>query len=176
MKESISINLLPSKSRLQLRQMEIVRKVNQIAGIALVFFLLTGVVVLALDFFSQNQIKKNAKELEAAKQQFIQFADRIDELQELRFRTKLVAQILDKRFLFAPDIKKLEELLGPEANLSSLTLKGGLITAKGELPKLAFLKILEEKLNRENYPVVALKGLGVKESGRVSFSLEISFQ
>ncbi len=176
MKESININLLPSKSRLQLKQIETIRRVNLVVGIALGVFLLVGVIVFSLDFLSQSQIRKNTRELETAKQQFIQFADRIDELQDLRFRTKLVAQTLEKRFLFAPGLEKLEELLGSEAVLSSLSASNGLITIKGELPKLSSLKVLEEKLVQEKYSAVVLKGLGVKEDGWVSFSLEISFE
>ncbi len=175
MKESLSVNLLPSKSRLQLKQLKIVRRVNLGVGIGLGVFLLAALIVFTLDFYSQFQIKKNTEALLSAKGQFIQFADRIDELQNLRFRTKLVAQAMEKRHLFAPELKEFESLLGKEVTYSSLNLEEKQISVKGELPGLSSFKDFEEKVEKGNYSTIVLKNLGVNEKGVVSFSLEISF-
>jgi len=171
-----TVNLLPNKSRLQLKQLETLARVNLIVGIALAVFVVLGATIFALDFYSRTQIKKNTKELEAAKNQFISFADRINDLQELRFRTKLVAQIMQKRLLFAPGLKETEDLLGPEVILSSLNMEEGSIKAKGELATLSSFKSLEERLENENYSIMILRGLGINEDGSVGFSLEINLE
>jgi len=176
MKSLTGINLLPKKSRLQLRQMRIIKQASLAAGVILGAAFLLAIAVLGLDFYSRRRGKRNQQGLEAAKAEYIQFSDRINELQELRFRTKLVAQTLEKRLLFGPGLTRAEELLEDNAVLASLSVEAGKFEISGTLLGVSQLEKLEEKIMTTDFKNVVLENLGVDQDGKVTFSLEVQFK
>ncbi|MFH1601369.1 MAG: hypothetical protein ABIB61_00230 [Candidatus Shapirobacteria bacterium] len=175
MKENISINLLPNKSRLQLKQLEIVKKVNLATTVIMGVFLLVVLAVFLLDYYSGRLIRKNNQELENAKSQYFEFSDRISDLQILRFRTKLVAQTLESRYPFGQGIRNLEELVGKQTELSNLAIAKDDLSLRGRFPTLTEFKRFEEKLNNNDYQTALLENLGLEANGQVSFSLKIQW-
>jgi len=168
----MAINLLPSKSRLQLRQMHTLQTLNLIATALLIVFSLSAVAVFLFEFFLRQEVKKNQVKLADAKAQFSQFADKLDELQNLRFRAKLVAETIDKRVLATPLIEAFRQVAN-DAQLQEVEINQNKIKAKGKISGLSELEALEKRLADKQYDVLLLESLTTDPTGGISFALEI---
>ena len=103
-----AINLLPNKSRLQLKQARMVARLKLAAVALLAAFCLVTVAVVSGELLLKREIQKNQQQLRAARAEFSQFLGKLDELQNLRFRVKLVAKTLQQRLLVTKQVEALE--------------------------------------------------------------------
>ena len=169
-----AINLLPEKSKLQLKQLETIRKVRLTAIVMLAGFLFFSLLTVGLKFYLQRQVAINKRKLAESRDQFIRYLGKLDELQNLRLRTKLVAQTMERRFLLSPRLKKVLDLLGEGVSLEYIDFKGDQLEVRGVLPDLSSLAEIERRLLQENLGEVQLENLGISE-GKLSFLLKVKF-
>jgi len=171
-----TINLLPNKSRLQLKQLKTIRRFNLGAIILLIVFSFASLVAISLNFYLNREVRINKEKLRTSQAEFSQFLGRLDELQNLRFRAKLVAQTLKGRSLTNTKIEVVEKLLGEEAQIEYLEIKNENVELKARLFSLIALEELEEKLKSQGYQVMELENLGVEEDGGLPLVLKIKFK
>lgn len=168
-----TINLLPNKSRLQLRQMRVIQKLNLVAVGLLVGFSFVALGVFVSEFYLRRQVKKNQGELRKAKAEFGQFLDKIDELQNLRFRVKLVAETLKKRVTTTAHMTTVEEILGEEGSVEQLEINADELALKGNIPHLTALDKLEARLLAKEYQILKLESLNAAKESGLTFDLKV---
>lgn len=171
-----TINLLPNKSRLQLKQLKTIQRFNLGAIILLITFSFASLVAISLNFYLNREVGINREKLRASQAEFSQFLGKLDELQNLRFRAKLVAQTLKGRSLVNTKIDAVEKLLGEEAQIEYLQIKDENVELRARLFSLVALEELEEKLKSQGYQVMELENLSVEENGGLPFVLKIKFR
>jgi len=174
-----AINLLPNQSRIDFQRLKLVKKTRQIAFIFLSGFLTISLVIFAFLFYFSQQVKKNEASLNAARSEFSRFLPTIEEQQNLRFRVKLAAQILEGRPLVSEQVAWLKDFIGEGGTIDRLRVKAGGLEVSGIIDSYAYLEQLEEKARMEEnkkdsrYKEITLGSLGQKTDGSWEFVMKL---
>jgi len=116
----MNVNLLPNKSRLEFRKLKMIGLVKKSSFIFVGVFLLILVVTFSLNIYYSSFLKKNTAGLLSVQSQYGQFANRIDELQSVRFRVKMAAGVLDKRRTVGGKVEQIKRIIGEETVISKM--------------------------------------------------------
>ncbi len=174
--KKLSVNLLPTATKFQLSQIRLAKKLKKIAFVLVIVWLTVGAVIFSIKLFlsyRKNTLSKQKKELDFALEGF---SPKMELQQALRFRLKLVAEVLKTR----PSLKeKLDEALAlfPEnTEIDTLKIKGGKIDVTGSIGSLSGWADFEERIitagREEVYKSAELKSLSQGE-GWWNFLLEL---
>lgn len=170
-----TINLLPHQSRLDFERLKKEEKWRKIATFVLGGVIISSLVVIFLRLFFSWQIRKNSQRLNEVKREFAQFLPLIEQGQNIRFRVKLVADILEKRISRETQWQKIKEILGDDTSLSWVKIGGREIEIGGMIRSYSRLKeienLLEEEKKKENYQQIEFDSLTQTKTGEWDFSL-----
>ncbi len=177
----MSVNLLPNKSRLEFRKLKIIGLVRRGSFVFVGVFLVVLAVTLFLNIYHTSLLKKNTASLLASQSQYGQFADKIDELQALRFRVKMVAGVLDERQTVSGRIHEIEKLMGDGSVISKMDINYEKADINGFVDNYSALSRIEKGIEKENknkesiFSEIIFNSLGQEENGSWSFSSEFVF-
>ncbi len=178
----MSVNLLPNKSRLEFRKLKMISLVKKGSFIFVGVFLLILVATFFLNIYHSSLLKKNTAGLLSARTQYSQFADRIDELQSLRFRVKMVAGVLDDRRTVGGKVEQIKRIIGEETVISKMKIDYKKGDINGIVDGYTALSLIEKRIEDENknkagiFTEITFKSLGQEEDGGWSFSCEFVFK
>lgn len=177
----MSVNLLPNKSRLEFRKLKMISLARSGSFVFAGTFLLVLAVTFFLNIYYSGLLKKNAAGLLSSQSQYSQYADKIDELQSLRFRVKMVAGVLDERQTVSGRIKEIKGLIGVEAVISRMKINYEKADISGTIDNYAALSLVEKRIEKENkneqsmFKEITFSSLGQEEDGSWSFYSEFIF-
>ncbi|MFH1561693.1 MAG: hypothetical protein ABID04_03930 [Patescibacteria group bacterium] len=174
--DKANINLVPTESRFQLAKLRFNQAVKRLTilsiVVCLVVFGLLGSVHLGVNY-RLNSLNKEKQRLD---REVKALSPQMDLQQTLRWRLKLVAQVLVDRVSFAQSLDNLKLILPIETEVKRMKLAPGGIEFSGIVPDLASLEELENKINQDSfYSAIELKSLG-RETNGWGFSLKLSFK
>jgi len=171
-----SINLLPSADRLSLNQQELVKRLNLGAMILVVLTIIFVGGVFGYQFWLREQKSNLISDKKKLNLSLSQFDTQLGLQQNLRFRLKLVSQLLSDRTDTVDNLTNLDNVLPSGATIERLDIQGKNIDIEGRLTELSQVTELENKVSkiRKNgdYKEVNLGSLNKRDNGW-PFQLEV---
>jgi Tfp pilus assembly protein PilN len=178
----MNVNLLPNKSRLEFRKLKIISLVKKGSYFFVGLFLIISLATFSLNLYYSTNLKKNQSGLASAQSQYSQYVDKIDELQSLRFRVKMVAEVLARRQTVSGNIDDIKRIIGSETTITRMKIDN----KKAEITAIASsykdLSLIEEIMKKEEkndqtlFSEINFKNLGQEENGGWLFSCEFTFK
>jgi len=173
------INLLPSRSKFNLKLLKISQTVKRVSYTVLVVFITIASLMLAANFLFIQGASRATARLQASRVEFSQYLPQVDEGQNIRFRIKLVSQILKSRPLISSKLVKIYELLGDQATINRFKSDDKGAEVYGTISGYRQLQDLENRINasrsenEKEYGKMLLTSLGQDKFGSWAFVLKI---
>lgn len=176
--KKVNVNLLPTKTRFQLAQIRLAKRLKKIAFAVVVVWLLVVAIVGLFRLALLLKSRSLASQKDSLETSLSQFSPEIDLQQALRFRLKLLAETLEARPLITDKLKTIYNLLPEGSRIDNLKIDKKEIKISGSISSLAGVAKLEEGLalagKDQTYRSAKLAGLSYDErKGRWDFALEL---
>lgn len=169
MKKIDSINLLPETSKFKASRQKLIKKLNKYAVAAVVVLITAVVVVFGYQFYLKRTKNKLVSEKKSLNQSIAQFDYHLELQQRLRFRLKMVSELLDSRTDNSLQMENLVSFLPVEVKAENIKIDSRTIKFKGGVNNLIEIKELEEKINLArksgNYSQIKLESLSREIEG-----------
>jgi len=178
----MSVNLLPNKSRLEFRKLRIIGLIKKGSYFFVGLFLILLLITLSLNFYFSGDLKKNQSALASAQSQYSQYVHKIDELQSLRFRVKMVAEVLDRRQTVGDNLDEIKRIIGSETTITKMKIDSKKAEITGVANNYTSLSLIEKTMEKEDkndqglFSEIYFNNLGQQETGDWLFSCEFVFE
>ncbi len=171
-----SINLLPNSAKLQVADIRIMKTVKRFCLIAAGFFALIAIATNIFYLIKIKQRTASEKDLQTASAQLKQLEEKIGLQQGIRFRLKLLADVLKNRSQPDSELRQIKEYLPSSAEITEFQFNRGKWSLDGALPDIISLDQLERAAFRlkDIKNNVQLKNVTKGQLGTWRFSLEIN--
>jgi len=120
---TMDLNLLPSQAKFQAARMKVKAKVNQIMVVVVGVWVLGLVVVFSLWFWTKIGLAADEKKYKKAAVDFQGISDTVLNSEQLKYRAKLVGEILNKRFEYGKAFQTIKTLFPAIISLEDYELK-----------------------------------------------------
>jgi len=178
----MSLNLLPNEAKFQAQRIQFRKKSDLVSKIILTIWLLAIIVVIAWWLLVKMVVNKSETKKDQAMRQFMGLADNVVINQNLRYKAKLVGQILNNRFEYAKTFRSILALFPVGVTVNKYELKTGKVfTIQGEIGNSLTMDAIEAMVksvnNQENPEFEKAKLTSMKlDDNNWSFSMEISIK
>ncbi len=176
------LNLLPNVAKFQASKMKMKSLVNKVSiyiGVAWVVILL---VVFGFWAIEQNRINVEQRRFDRAKEEFESLKEEIVLTQQLKFRAKLVGEILDSRFEYHQVFKIIQSMFSEKVAIEKTQIEdGNFISVSGSTEGLNSFDEVQKKIDMINNKEVAglaaarLKDLTLADNSW-RFSMEVDLE
>jgi len=120
---SMDLNLLPSEAKFQAARIKIKAKVNKVMLLTSVIWVFGLLVVFFLWFLTKLTLAADEKKYKQAATDFQGISDTVKNSEQLKYRAKLVGEILNSRFEYGKAFQTITSLFPPEIILEDYELK-----------------------------------------------------
>ena len=120
---TMDLNLLPSQAKFQAARMKIKAKINKVMVGVLGVWVLGLVVVFSLWFLTKMTLATDEKKYKKAAVDFQGVSDTVLNSEQLKYRAKLVGEILNKRFEYGKAFQTVKTLFPAGISLEDYKLK-----------------------------------------------------
>jgi len=164
-----AINLLPSADRLSLSQQRVVERLNIFAIVLVVLTIIFVGGVFGYQFWLKEQKNNLLSDKKKLNLSLSQFDVQLGLQQNLRYRLKLVSQLLSERTNTVDNLTNLDDVLPSGAVIERLDIQGTNIDIEGRLTELSQVAELEDNVSRirknGSYKEVNLGSLNKRNEG-----------
>lgn len=178
----MSVNLIPSEAKFQAQRIKFGKKMVKIAKILVAVWLSVVVIIFGIWIVLRQIQQAEKNKLTKAETAYEQLSNKLITNQKLRYKIKLVSQIVESRFEYARAFQTVNDYLPPEANISKLELnKDGNFAVDLELRGAKLMEEMEARIeatNRgavEGIESVLIKSIGVN-NGNWKLGLEVAIK
>lgn len=175
--ERIDVNLLPTAARFQLSRLNAAKKFRKAAYLSVIVWIILMLVVLLLKVILAKQTAKITLEKTRAEQLLKSLSPQTDLQQALRWRLKLVGEVLASRPKTGEKISALVAAFPEGSVIKTLRVKEDKTEISGFLPGLIGLSEFERRIslliNEGKYSSIKIKSLAKKEG---NFDFLVEFQ
>ncbi len=172
-----AINLLPTASSLKASQRRLAEKLRKFATVAVILLVIIVGGVFGYQFWLRSKKNQLLNEKKGLNQSISQFSPQLELQQKLRFRLKVVSDLMASRLESSQEITDVENVIPSDGFVDNISFKGKTTQIKGIMPSLFQIKELEDevtRLRRENiYQKLSLGSLHKAPEGW-PFTLEIT--
>jgi len=160
---SLGLNLLPSQAKFQAKKIRLQKKINLFGWVFGGIWLGSVVVILIVWLVFKMRLESDKKKYALVLNQYESLADNAMVSERLKYRAKLVSQVLENRFEYGESMQRIGSLFSSEINLENIDLKSrNLFRLSGTTTSEAGINEVEEKVQ---------KALSGELSGLVSMEL-----
>lgn len=146
---SLGLNLLPGQAKFQAKKIRLQKKVNYFVWIFGGIWLGTVAVILIVWMVFKIGLESNKKKYGLVLNQYQLLAENAVVSERLKYRAKLVSQVLENRFEYGVSMQRMASLFSAEINLDSIELVSrNLFRLSGITRSEAGINELEEKMER----------------------------
>lgn len=148
---SMDLNLLPSEAKFQAARLKLKAKVNRVMLLVSVIWVLGLVVVFFLWFLTKLTLAADEKKYKQAASDFQGISDTVRNSEQLKYRAKIVGEILNLRFEYGKAFQTIVGLFPPEVSLENYELKSkNVFDVSGVAKDWTGVDQLEETVRRIN--------------------------
>lgn len=174
------INLLPGRSKLQIRSLRF-RESNKLATtIVLILWILSVGLTMGVYWFFGQKLNISQNKLIRTQSEYQQYNTVVLATSKIRFVAKQIAEVLSSRFEYAKAFSAFGQLFDQSTNISSFELKDNKYFEVGGVAPNAesMLKVeqLVDKINKGEMPefkLAKIKGITYNQDFSWNFSLEV---
>jgi len=171
-----TINLLPTASSLNISQQKLAKQLKKVAIVFIVFSILFSAGTFGYQFWLKNQKSDLLVDKKKLNESMSQFNTEVEVQQKLRYRLKLVSNLLSSRVKNSERLDQIWSVLPEDISLKEIKIKGNSVEIKGVLKEIAQIKELEDNValaRREGkYSKIRLGSLNATVEGW-PFSIEL---
>ncbi len=164
-----TINLLPSADRLNLSQQKLVKRLNTFAMVLVVLTMIFVGGIFGYQFWLKERKNNLINDKRKLNQSLSQFDLQLSLQQNLRYRLKLVSQLLSDRTNTVEDLTDVDDVLPSGAVVERLDVQGKSIDISGKLTELKQVAELERKISeirkKGSYKEINLGALNKRNEG-----------
>jgi hypothetical protein len=178
----VSVNLIPSEAKFQAQRIRFGKKMVKISQVLGAVWLSLVVVIFGIWIVLRQLYQVEKNKLGVAEKAYEQMSNKLITNQKLRYKIKLVSQIIDGRFEYARAFNTVNEYLPPEANVTKLELKkDGKFAIELQIMGARAMEEMEAKIKATNEGMVeaiesvVLKSIAVN-NGTWSLALEVGIK
>ena len=144
---SLGLNLLPSQAKFQAKKIRLQKKINLFGWIFGGVWLVAVVVILAVWLVFKMRLESDKKKYSLVLNQYESLADNAVVSERLKYRAKLVSQVLENRFEYGESMQRIGSLFSSEINLDNIDLKSrNLFRLSGTTTSEVGINEVEEKV------------------------------
>ena len=178
----IDLNLLPSVARFQADKIKFNRLIKNVCIYLSAVWVVSLLIILAVFWFKKINLAKLNARLSILKQDWLSMSEGVVINQNLRQKSKIIAQILEQRFEYGQTFRSMEKLFGPEVKVNQIELKDkNVFTFEGEVNSNRLMDEVEARVNEINnnqvdeFSQAIIKSVGIA-SGVWKFGLEVKLR
>lgn len=143
----MDVNLLPNVAKFQADKVNFSRKMVGVTMTIGTVWVLVLTVVMAFYWTSRINFSKTESKYKALLADYLSMSEGVVVNQNLRYKLKLVNQVLTQRFEYGKAFRQMESLFGEEVKLSSLELKDDKsFSFSGEVANGELMDMVERKI------------------------------
>jgi len=143
----MEVNLLPNVAKFQADKVNFSRKMVGVTMTIGTVWVLVLAVVMAFYWISRINFSKTESKHKALLADYLSMSEGVVVNQNLRYKLKLVNQVLSQRFEYGRAFRQMESLFGEEVKLSSLELKDDKsFSFSGEVVNGELMDMVERKI------------------------------
>jgi len=120
----MELNLMPSVAKFQAEKIKFSERIKSMTISLLVVWVAVLVVVMAVYLFFKFNYSNVNNKYEVLLKDYKKMAEDVIINQELRYKAKLVGQVLDKRFEYSVAFAKMNSLFGEDVVIEEMNLDG----------------------------------------------------
>ena len=176
------INLLPSQAKFQAKRIALKAKINFFLWIFGGSWVLILVIVLGGFFVSQIVLNQVNKKYESGLNQYKSLLGSMAVNQQVKYRAKVVGQVLGERFEYGASIEKAKSIFSENIKIKDVGIDGKKqFTLEGTIMNGIYVSEVEEKLvainnsELEGFSKAVLRDIQVK-NGTWSFKMEVNLE
>lgn len=179
---SMNLNLLPSQARFQAAKIKLEKKVRFVLVIIVSLWIVVVGVVLVLNIISKIRVNVVQAQFDKAKKDYMAMSDSIVNSQRLKYKAKLVGEVLNERFEYGKAFEMVSKLFPEGIIIKDLDLtKKGLFNIKGEMMGKLNVDIIESVVSDissgKNDKFLSAKILSLSViDGLWSFEMEVNMR
>jgi len=144
---SSGLNLLPNQAKFQAKKIRLQKKVNHFVWIFGGVWLGSVVVVLIIWMVFKIRLESDRKKYSLVLNQYQLLAENAVVSERLKYRAKLVSQVLESRFEYGESMQKIGSLFSSEINLDNIDLESrNLFRLTGNTRSEMGINEIEEKI------------------------------
>ena len=150
----MDVNLLPNVAKFQADKVNFSRKMVSVTVIIGTVWVAVLAIVMIFYWINRINFSKTESKHKSLLADYLSMSEGVIVNQNLRYKLKLINQVLNQRFEYGKAFRQMESLFGEEVKLSSLELKddksfsfGGEVVS-GELMDMVEKKIIDIKEGR----------------------------
>jgi len=176
---SLGLNLLPSQAKFQAKKIRLQKKVNYFVWIFSGVWLGAVVIVLVVWLVFKVRLESDKKKYGLVLNQYQLLAENAVISERLKYRAKLVSQVLESRFEYGESMEVIGSLFSSEINLENIDLESrNLFRLSGTTRGESGINEVEEKIEgvlEGRFPdLVSMELLALSLEGKVwEFEVEV---
>ena len=176
------INLLPSQAKFQAKRMALKSKINFFLWIFGGSWVLILIIVLGGFFVSQLVLNQVNKKYESGLNQYKSLLGSMAVNQQVKYRAKIVGQVLGERFEYGASIEKAKSIFSENIKIEDVGIEGKKqFTLSGSIANGKYVSEVEEKIveinngELEGFSKAVLKDIQVN-NGIWVFEMEVDLE
>lgn len=118
----IKLNLMPSMAKFQAEKIRFSKKVKSISMFVLLVWAVSLTIIMVIYWLSRLNLSKLNDKYKTLESDYKNMSENIIINQQLRYKAKLVSQILSSRFEYGATFSKMDSLFGEEVMIESMEL------------------------------------------------------
>ncbi len=146
MKKADAINLLPEISKFKASRQLLIKKLNKYAIFMVSFLIIVVIVIFGYQFYLRRSKNRLVKSKQSLNQSIEQFSYHLELQQRLRFRLKMVSELLDSRIDNSDELNNLASFLPADVRSEGIKISSRTTEFKGEVDNLVQVRELEDKI------------------------------
>lgn len=147
----MSVNLIPSEAKFQVVRIKFGKRMVRMSQVLVAVWLSLVVVIFGIWIVLRQLYQVEKNKLGVAEKAYEQLSSKLITNQKLRYKIKLVSQIIGGRFEYAKAFRTVNDYLPPEANVTKLELKkDGKFAVDLELRGAKAMEEMEAKIKSTN--------------------------
>jgi hypothetical protein len=176
------INLLPSQAKFQAKRVALKSKINSFLWVFGGIWILLLVVVFGGWFVSQTVLSQVNKKYQSGLTQYKNLLGSMAVNQQVKYRAKIVGQVLEERFEYGSSIEKVKSIFSENIKIDDVGIDGKKqFTLEGTIMNGIYVSEVVEKLvainnsELEGFSKAVLRDIQVK-NGTWSFKMEVNLE
>lgn len=177
------INLLPSRAKFQAKKMAIKAKLNSFLWIFGGVWVLTLLIVLGGFFVSNLVLSQENKKYDSGMTQYKNLLGSMVINQEVKYRAKIVSQMLDDRFEYGSSIEKVKSMFSENVSVDDINIDGKKqFVVEGTISNGNYVNEVEEKIveinngDIDDFSKATLQDIQLNNSGSWKFKMEVALK
>lgn len=177
------INLLPSRAKFQAKKMAIKSKLSSFLWIFGGFWVLLLLVVLGGFFVSNLVLSQENKKYDTGLAQYKNLLGSMVVNQEVKYRAKIVSQMLDDRFEYGSSIEKIKSMFSENVSVDDINIDGKKqFVVEGTINNGNYVSEVEEKIveinngDVDDFSEAVLQDIQINNNGSWKFKMEVSLK